>query len=139
MRPSRSTLVEIGQEREHAAVTVSIERAEINRIALDGRFVNFEIAGVNDDADGRGDGERDAIHQRMRDADEFDLERPDLEAFAWPDGVHLGLIEQAELLQFAFDQAEGEARGINRRIRYLQQERQRADVIFVRVREHDGK
>ena len=54
-------------------------------LAVDRRLIDLEVAGVDDHADRRVDGQRDAVGHAVRDADELDLERTDGHAVARPD------------------------------------------------------
>src|SRR5262249_51779765 len=88
---------------------------------------------MNDDAHRSVDRQRDALDQRMRDRNEFDFERPEREFLSLFDSPQLDLVDQAELLQLALDQRESELSGVYRDVHRLQHERQRADVVFVRM------
>ena len=67
----------VAEKREHAFAAVPRKGVQIERRAVDGRLINLEIAGVNDDADRRANGQRHAVDRAVRDADEFDFERAD--------------------------------------------------------------
>ena len=69
----------VAEQREHAFLAVARERVQVKRLAVDGRGIHLEIAGVNHDADRSANGQRDAVNRAVRDADEFDLERPDFQ------------------------------------------------------------
>ena len=49
-------------------------------LAVDRRLIDLEVAGVDDDAGRRVDGQRHAVGDAVRDADELDLERADGDA-----------------------------------------------------------
>ena len=68
----------IGQQQQHAALAVVGERVQIEQLVIGGRRIDLEIAGMDDHAQRRRDGERDAAHDRMRDVDEFDSKRTEL-------------------------------------------------------------
>ena len=88
--------------------------------------------------DRRVDRQRDAIDQAVRHLDRIDGERPDLEALAGLDLVEHGVVEQRVLFQLAFDIGQRELGGVDRDVQLRQHPRQRADVVFVTVRQHDG-
>ena len=69
----------IRQQQQHAALAVFGQGVQIEQLVIGGRGIHFEIAGVDDDAERRGDRQRHRAHNRMRDVDELDLERPDLQ------------------------------------------------------------
>ncbi len=83
-------------------------------------------------------GQRDAVHQAVRYLDGIDGERPDLEALARLDLVEHGVVEQGVLFQLAFDIGQRELGAVDRHVQLGQHPRQRADVVFVAVRQHDG-
>ena len=55
------------KEREDAFFAVFGEGVQIEKLVVGGSGIDFEIAGVNDYAERRVDGERDAIDQAVRD------------------------------------------------------------------------
>ena len=61
----------IRHEQQHAFFAVGGEGVQIEQLVIGGRGIDLEIAGMNDHAERRGDGERDALDNRMRDVDEF--------------------------------------------------------------------
>ena len=63
---------------------------------------------------------------------------PTVKFLARGDRVELDLVEQSELLKTILDKRERESRSIDRRICNLQQKRQRADVVFVRVGQNNA-
>ena len=93
---------------------------------------------MNDDAERRANGERDAIDGAVRDGDKFDFEWADFDEAAGDDFAERGGVEQAGFFEAFFDQREREARAINGHVEVAQNIGKRADVIFVAVREHDG-
>ena len=95
------------QQAEDALLAEFGEGVEVEGLAVRRGEVDLEVAGVDDDADGRVDGERDAIDQRVRDADGHDGERPEREAAAGKHLDQLGVVEQAVLFELAFDVARG--------------------------------
>ena len=56
-------------------------------LAVDGRLIDLEVAGVDDEPDRRPDGQRDAVRHAVRHANELHLEWADRDAIAGPDGV----------------------------------------------------
>jgi hypothetical protein len=69
------------QQGEDAALAVFGEGVQVEGVAVDGREIDFEVAGVDDDADGGFDGQGDAIDQRVGDADGLDGEGAEGEFF----------------------------------------------------------
>ena len=126
------------QEGEDALVAELGEGLEIEGLAVGRGEVDLEVAGVDDDADGRGDGEGDAIDERVGDANRLDAERPDGEALAGKHLDEVGVVEEAMLFELAFDVGEGELRAVDGNFKGGEDPWQAADVILVAVREQDG-
>jgi hypothetical protein len=127
----------VGEERENAFVAIARERVEIEAGAVYGRLVDLEVTGVNDDAERRADGERDAVDGAMRDGNKFDLEGVNLDEATGCDFAQRGGIEEACFFEALFDEREGEARAVDGHVEVAKNVRQGADVIFVAVGEDD--
>ena len=80
LSPSRKTLVEIADERQHALVAERREARLVGRQAEDRSRVDLPVARMDDESGRRADRERRALGYRMGDRDEFDVERADLDA-----------------------------------------------------------
>ena len=81
---------------------------------------------------------RDAVDQRVGDADGQDGERPEGEAAAGKDLDQLGVVEQAMLFELAFDEGEGELGAVDGDVELGEDPGQAADVVLVAVGEDDG-
>ena len=68
----------IREQQQHAALAVIGQRVQVEQLVVGGRGVHLEIAGVDDDAERRGNGQRHRAHDGVRDVDELDLEWADL-------------------------------------------------------------
>ena len=68
---------------------------QVEEAVVRGCGIHLEIAGVNHHTKRRVDGQRDAIHQAVRDLNGVDGERPDGKARSRPDFIEHGLFEQA--------------------------------------------
>ena len=78
--PGESLAIDVGavrKERQHALRAELGEAVQVEVLAVERRLVDLEVAGMDDDADRRRDGERHAVGHAVRDADELDRERPD--------------------------------------------------------------
>ena len=96
-------------------------------------MVELEVAGVDDDADRRPEGDAHRVGDRVADPERDDPERPDLELVARLERDHRVVVELV-LLDLVAEQAAGERRGVDRHARELRQHvRQRADVVLVGV------
>ena len=64
------------KQRQHAFLAVFGEGVQIEEPVVGGRGINLEVAGVDQDAERRVDGQRNAIHQAVRHLDGIDGEGP---------------------------------------------------------------
>ncbi len=95
--------------------------------------VDFEVAGVDDDTDGGIDGQGDAIHQGMGDADGLDGKRPDGELFL---GLNLdegGFVEEIVFFEVSLDQGQGELGAVDGDLEFAEKPGEAADVVLVAV------
>jgi hypothetical protein len=127
----------IGQEREHAPVTILAQSREIGRLADDRLLVELHVGQMHADPHRRPNGQGHTVNRRMRGPDELDLKRPGLDEIPRLDDMQLGLAQQPMLDQLVLRHGQREARAINRHVDDLQQIGQRADVIFVSMREDE--
>ena len=127
----------IRHEHEDTAVAEVGEAAEVRHLAVNRRVVELEVARVHDHADRRLDGESDGIRNRVVDADEADAEAADVDDVALHDRMQVARVD-AVLLETALEDAERQARAVDRHVDLLEDVRQRADVVLVAVRQHDG-
>ena len=123
----------IRQQQQHAALAVLGQRVQVEQQVVGGRRIDFEIAGMDDHAERRSDGQRHAAHERMGDVDELDRERPQLQPVAGLDGVELDVIDHAMLFQTPLHQRQREGGAVHRHGDLLQQKRHAADMVFVAV------
>src|SRR6476660_3892434 len=75
----------------------------------------------------------------MRGANEFDRERSNRHDIARLDAMQHYVTEKSVLIQLALCQAQREVRRINRHVDLLQDVRQRADMIFMSMRENNRR
>ena len=102
----------IAHEREHALVADLRQHLGARRLADHRRLVDLPVAGVEDVAERRLDQQAVAFRDRVRQRDEADLERPELDAPAALDDVELDAAGQPFLLELAGDQPGGERRRV---------------------------
>ena len=93
---------------------------------------------MDHNADRRFDGQRHAIHQRVRHADRLDRERADGELFLGRDFDQLDLVQQLVLFELAFNVGQRELGGVDGNLEFAQNPGQAADVVLVAVRQDDG-
>ena len=125
------------EKGEDAALAVFGEAVEVEGFAVGRGEVDFEVAGVDDDADGGFDGEGDAVDEGVGDADGLDGEGAEGELFAGDDFDELGIFESV-LFELAVDVGEGELGAVDGDVELGEDPGQSADVVFVAVGEDDG-
>ena len=126
------------KQRQHAVLAVFGEGVQVEEFVVGGRGIDFEIAGVNDDAERRVDGERDAIDQAVRDLNGMNGEGSGLEALVGAHFAQVGVVEQAVLVEFVFDVGERELGAPDGDFEFGEHPGKRADVIFVAVSQDDA-
>ena len=87
---------------------------------------------------GRFNGQRHAIHQRVRHANRLDGEGTDGELFLGRNLDQFRLVEQLVLFEIALDIGQRELGGVDRNLELAQHPGQSADVVLVAVGEDDG-
>ena len=102
------------QQGEHAALAVLGEGMQVKGLAVGGRKIDFEVAGMDDDADRRFNGEGHAIDQRMGNSDRLDCERTDGELDLGLDLDQLDQIGELVLFELAIDIGQGELGAVER-------------------------
>ena len=106
---------------------------EVAQLAVDRGVVELEVAGVDDDADRRAQGDAHRVGDRVADPERDHGERPDLDLVARIERPELVVVE-AMLLDLVAEQAAGEGRGVDRHAGELGQDvGQAADVVLVGV------
>ena len=128
----------VAEQREDAFRAVAREGMQVKRLPVDRRLVHLEIAGVNHDADRSANRQRHAVDGAVRDAYELHFENADFDFAPGNDFAQIGLVEQAVFFQALLYQRQREARAVDRRLQVAQYVGQRADVIFVTVRQKNG-
>jgi len=74
---------------------------QVEEQVIGGRRIDFIIPGMDDHAQRCSDGQRHTAHQRVRDVDELDRERPQLQPVAGFDRVELDVVDHPVLFQTA--------------------------------------
>src|SRR5581483_358836 len=78
------------KEREDTFFAVFSETIQVKEAIVSGSGINFEIAGMNDDAERSVNRQRDAVHQAVRHRDGMNSEGPEAEALTGPNFVEVG-------------------------------------------------
>ncbi len=127
----------VGQQGEDARRAELRQPVHVDALAVDRRLVDLEVAGVDDHAVRRLDGQRDAVGDAVRDAKELDGERADRDALARPHPRQPAPRLVVVVFELRFDERQGERRAVDRPLHDLEDVRHRADVVLVAVGEHD--
>ena len=123
----------VGQEADDALRAHLREDREVRELAVDRGVVELEVAGVDDHADRRPEGDPHRVRDRVADPERDDAERPDLELVARLEGEERVVVELV-LLDLVAEEPAGEGRGVDRHARELRQDvRQPADMVLVGV------
>ena len=126
----------VGAEQQRAVGGEAGYGGEIHRCAVGGGVVYLEVAGVDDHADGGCDGDAHSVGDGVADAKELYAKvSADSEGDVRLDDVQFGGFELAALAQLDADEAVREAGGIDGDVQFGQDEWERADVVFVAVRD----
>ncbi len=128
----------IGHQQQYAALAVFGEGVEIEQFVVGWGGIDFEIAGVDHDAERRGDRQRHTTDDRVRYSNELDFEGPELDAVAGLDDVELNVVEHLVLVEAAFYQCERKLGAVDGNIQRRKQKWHAADVIFVAVRQDEA-
>ena len=123
----------VAEEREHAFLPVARKRVQIERLAVDRRLVNLEIAGMNDHAHRRSNCQSNAINRAVRHVQEFDLERAKLNMMSRRNFAQVRLFHHVPLCKFLVNKRECELSAVHGNVEIAKDVRERADVILVRV------
>ncbi len=128
----------IADHRQHAFVAQLAERISVGRFAQERIGIELPVAGVHDRAERRRDGQRVGFRDRMRDRHELDVERSELQRAAQRHDLQLETILQARFVEFVFKKACREWRRVDGTFKFGPEIRHRADVIFMRMRQHNA-
>ena len=136
----RGLLKDIGRiahQREDALVADLGQRLSRGGMTKHRRFIDLPVAGVENLAVGRLDQHAIALGNRVGERDVGDTERREIDRSAALDDVELDLARQPLFLKLAGDQPRGKRGRIKRHAKVGRHVRQRADMIFVAVRQDD--
>ncbi len=130
----------VAEQKIDAAVPELGELADVGAQPVDRRVVELPVSGVEDAAGGGLDRDADGVGDRVRHAHELEPKRAEVERRSLRvDLAQLRRALEAVLVELRADHAERQACRPHLLDSNLTEEvRQRADVILVRVREHDG-
>ena len=128
----------VRQEADHALLAEPGEDVEVGQLAVHRGVVELEVAGVDDGADRRAQGDAHRVRDGVADPERDRGERPDLQLVARLHGDQRVVVELV-LLDLVAQQAARQGAGVDRDARELRQHvRQAADVVLVGVGDQEG-
>ncbi len=116
-----------------ASAASSVRRAD-HRLGIE-----LPVSGVQDHAGRRGDRQRLRLRDRVGDLDEAKAERRQIEGSARRDHMDLHLVEKLRLGELAPQHGGGERRRVDRTAKPRPQPRDRADMVLMRVGDHQSE
>ena len=126
------------KKRQHALFAIFGEGVQIEKLVVGGRRIDFEITGMDDDAERRVNGERDTIDQAVRDLDRMDGEGSGLEALVSAHLAQVGIVEQSVLVELVLDIGEREFGAPDGHLQFGEKPRKSANVVLMAVSEDDA-
>ncbi len=131
-------MVESCRQGQHAALAVFGEGVQVESLVVEGGEIDFEVAGMNNDADRGIDGQGHTVNERMGDTDGLDREGAEGEFFLRRDFDKRDFIEKLVLFELAFDVGQREFGGIDGNLELAEDPGKSADVVFVAMGKDDG-
>ena len=123
----------IADEREHALFAERPQPRFVGEAADERRRVDLPVAGMHDEPRRRADRERAALGDRMRDGDELDVERADVDPAVLRDDPDRDFRRARFAQPSRLGEARGEARHVDGHAEPRPELGERADMILVRV------
>src|SRR5205807_8266285 len=122
------------EQHQHALFfAVFGKGVQVKQPVVGGRGVNFEIAGMDNYANRRVDGQGNTVHQAVRYLNGIDGEWSQGKAASGPNLAQVGTVEQLMLFQLVFDQGQRKFRAENRHVQLRKDPGQSADMVFMAV------
>ena len=138
MTPGRSILVESAKEGRARPSAVIGQGVQVTDQLVHRGGIEFEIPGMDDGAEGRGERQRSGLNDAVGEPNELHVERTDVKR---PLGVRLPQFDgfrQAVLASLGGPGPGPERRPVNGRIHLVEYIRQGPDVVLMAVGEDDG-
>ena len=125
----------IAEQAQHPLLAVVGQALQVEGLPIDGGVVELEVAGEDDHAGGRRDGQREAVGHRVGVTDELHLEvLADMHDIPRADRLDGGAVGDARLLHLPLQHRHRQAGAVDDRdVEVLEVVRDAADVIFVAV------
>ena len=134
--PGDERVRRVAQQREHPLLAVAREGGQVGGATIDRRVIDLEVAGVDDRSDGRADGQAEGVDDGVRHLNRFHAKRADFDHVARHERAQFHFVD-GQLLELVAHEAEGQRHAVDWNVEPFDQERHRADVVFVAVREED--
>ena len=128
----------VAEQRQHALGSQLREAGQVEGFAVERRLIDLEVAGMDDDALRRVDGHRHAIGHAVRHADELDPERADGHDVARLDRHQARSMRHPVLVELGLDERQRQRRAVERAVDEGQHVGDRADVVFVAMRQYES-
>ena len=130
--PSFSTFVESGHQQQDSFVAQLAEAGEVGGLTVDRRWIDLEIARVDNGSEPGLDGQPDTVDDGMGHSERFDVKRPKIKGMAGRDGDQLDLVVKFELLELVAQQPQRQGSGVNSgAAEFFPQVGDCADMVFV--------
>jgi hypothetical protein len=130
----------VREQEPYALVAELREALQVDGRLVERRAVDLEVGRVDDHADGRVEGHGERVGDRVVYVDEFGVERTDRNTVS---RLHLDdldlVLAELRLAERVAKQAGGIARRVDGDVERLEQQRQRADVVLVAVRDQHAR
>src|ERR1039458_1341558 len=123
----------VGKEEEDAPLTVVGQGVQVEELVVGGGGIDLEIAGVDDDSQRRGDGQRDGAHDGVRDMDKLDLEWTYRQYLLRLDRIQLGFFFKLVFFQPPLYQSQREGCSVHWHADLGQEIGHRSDVVLMAV------
>ena len=110
---------------------------QIKQAIVSGCGINLEIAGMNDNAKGGMDSQRNAIHQTVRDLNWMNGEWANLEAITGTNLAQIGVVQKPMLVELIFYICQSEFCAPDWNVQFGKYPWQRADMVLMTMGEHN--
>ena len=130
----------VPEEQVDSAIAERGQAPDVGAQTVDRGVIELPVAAVEDEPGAGLDRDADGVRDRVRHADELELERPQLDRALLGVGLaQLRRAQQTVLVELRLHESEGQpGRPDLLHADLAHQERERADVVLVRVGQHNG-
>ncbi len=129
----------VGEQGQDALVAIGGKTVQISGGPGGGGAVDLEIAGVDEDPHGGGQGKADPVHNAVGHVDKVKGKVSEHQRFPGLEPAPLHLPVQPVFLQFLSEQGQGQGRAVNRDLDLFEQEGHGADMILMTMGQDQGR